>query len=129
MRKYYQIDAKEKILGRLATEIARVLSGKGKVNYTPNIDQGDFVVVTNSDHVMVTGRKKDGKVYYRHSGYPGGIKGVTFKEQMEKDSRKIIESAVYGMLPKNKLRRQMMKRLFVYKDDSHEYKDKVENKS
>ncbi len=121
-RKYYQFNAQGKVLGRLATEIAEILSGKRKVDYAPNVDGGDFVVVINSDGVIVTGNKKKNKMYYRHSGYPGGLKEMTFEELLKKDSRKIIEKAVYGMLPKNKLRAEMMKRLLIYKDNEHSHK-------
>ena len=121
-RKYYQVDAHGKVLGRLATEIVKFLSGKNKVNYTPNIDGGDFVVVTNSDKVVVTGNKTKDKIYYHFTGYPGGIKDISFEKQMEKDSRKVIETAVKGMLPKNKLSRQMMTRLLIYKNEEHNHK-------
>lgn len=122
MRKYYLFDAQGKILGRMATDIAKVLSGKGKVDYTPNVDGGDFVVVINSDGVTLTGNKAKQKTYYKFSGYPGGIKGTTFNEQLEKDSRILIASAVRGMLPKNKLRNKMMTRLLVYKNGEHNHK-------
>lgn len=122
MRKYYLFDAQGKVLGRLATEIAKTLSGKGKVDYTPNVDGGDFVVVVNSDGVILTGNKEKKKTYYRFSGYPGGIKDITFDEQRKKDSRKLIEAAVRGMLPKNKLRNKMMTRLLVYKNEEHSHK-------
>lgn len=122
MRKYYLFDAQGKILGRLATEIAKTLSGKSKVDYTPNVDGGDFVVVINSDGVVLTGNKEKQKTYQSFSGYPGGIKGITFDKQKEKDSRALIVSAVRGMLPKNKLRNQMMTRLLVYKNDQHDHK-------
>jgi len=121
-RKYYQINAQGKVLGRLSTEIVKFLSGKNKVSYTPNIDGGDFVVVTNSDGVIVTGNKAKDKTYYRFTGYPGGIKDITFEKQLAKDSRKIIEVAVKGMLPKNKLSRQMMTRLLIYKNEEHNHK-------
>lgn len=121
-RKYYQVDARGKVLGRLATEIVKFLSGKNKVNYTPNIDGGDFVVVTNSDKVVVTGNKTKDKIYYHFTGYPGGIKDISFEKQMEKDSSKVIETAVKGMLPKNKLSRQMMTRLLIYKNEEHNHK-------
>ena len=120
-RKYYQINAQGKVLGRIATEIAKILSGRNKVNFAPNIDGGDFVVVVNSDGVIVTGNKTKAKKYYRHSGYPGGIKERTFEEQMKKDSRRVIEKAVYGMLPKNKLRAGMLKRLLIYKNEEHQH--------
>jgi len=121
-RKYYQVNAQGKVLGRLAVEIAKHLSGKNKVSYTPNVDGGDFVVVTNSDGVIVTGNKSKDKVYYHFTGYPGGIKDITFDKLMEKDSRLVIEKAVKGMLPKNKLGSQMLKRLLVYKDAEHKHK-------
>lgn len=125
-RKYYQFNAQGKVLGRLSTEIASTLDGKRKVDYLPNVDGGDFVVVTNSDGIIVTGNKRKDKKYFRHTGYIGGIKEITFEEQLKKDSRKIIERAVYGMLPKNKLRAKMMKRLLIYKNDEHKHKiDKI----
>jgi large subunit ribosomal protein L13 len=118
-RKYHLFDAQGKVLGRLATEIARVLSGKDRVDFVPHEDRGDFVVVINTDGLVVTGNKREGKVYHRFSGYPGGITSVTFKDQMKKDSRKVLYSAVYGMLPKNKLRDRMTNRLLLYKDAEH----------
>ena len=121
-RQYYQINAQGKVLGRLATEIVKFLSGKNKVSYAPNVDGGDYVVVTNSDGVIVTGNKSKDKTYYRFTGYPGGIKDITFEKQMIKDSRKVIEMAVKGMLPKNKLSQQMMTRLLIYKNEEHSHK-------
>lgn len=103
----------------MATEIARILRGKNKVDFTPHIDGGDFVVVTNSDNVKIAYGKGDKKIYYRFSGYPGGITATKLKDQIEKDSRKVIKDAVYGMLCKNKLRDKMMKRLLIYVDDKH----------
>lgn len=120
-RKYYSIDAQGKVLGRLATQVARVLSGKGKVDFAPHIDGGDFVVVVNTDGIITTGRKNEDKVYHRWSGYPGGITSTKLKDQMKKDSRKVLESAVYGMLPKNKLRDRMMTRLLLYPNAEHEH--------
>lgn len=119
-RKYHLIDAQGKILGRLATEISKILSGRLKTDYTPNIDGGDSVVLINADQVTVSGNKKKGKIYHRFSGYPGGITSIAFEDQLKRDSRKIIENAVFGMLPKNRLRNEMMKRLLVYKDDKYE---------
>lgn len=118
-RKYHLFDAQGKILGRLATEIAGVLSGKVKVDYAPHIDGGDFVVVVNTDGIQVTGNKREGKVYHHFSGYPGGIRSVVFKDQMKKDSRKVLEAAVYGMLPKNSLRDRMLTRLRLYHGAEH----------
>lgn len=121
-RKHILFDAEGKILGRLATEIGRVLRGKNKAGFTPNIDGGDFAVVINADRIAVSGNKMEGKIYHHFSGYPGGITSIRLKDQLKKDSRKIIEAAVYGMLPKNKLRDKMMKRLLIYKDSSHPHK-------
>ncbi|TSD01624.1 MAG: large subunit ribosomal protein L13 [Parcubacteria group bacterium Athens0714_25] len=127
-RKYHLFNASGKVLGRLATEIALVLSGKNKVDFTPNVDGGDFVVVINSDKVLVTGNKPEGKVYHHFSGYPGGITSINFKDQLKKDSTKLINSAVHGMLSKNKLRAKRLKRLFVYKNDQHGHKIEIEHK-
>lgn len=121
-RKFHLFDAEKEILGRMATQIVRVLRGKNKADFTPNIDGGDFAVVINSDKLKVTGNKLEGKIYHHYSGYPGGVRSLRLKDKIEKDSRKIIQEAVYGMLPKNKLRDRMMKRLLVYKDDKHEHK-------
>ncbi len=115
-RKYHLFDAQGKVLGRLATEIATILIGKDKVNYAPHIDGGDFIVVTNSDGITVTGNKASDKTYHRFSGYPGGLHSITFKDQLKKDSRKLIWQAVYGMLPKNSLRDRMLTRLLIYKN-------------
>lgn len=124
-RKYHLFDAEGKTLGRLATEIAIVLRGKNKVDFTPHIDAGDFVVVNNSDRLIVTGNKMEGKIYHHFSGYPGGVTSITLKDQLKKDSTKVIEAAVRGMLCKNKLRDKMMKRLFIHKDAEHKYKIEV----
>lgn len=124
-RKYHLFDAEGKTLGRLATEIAKVLRGKNKVDFTPHIDAGDLAVVINSDKVKVTGNKLDGKIYYHFSGYPGGITAIKLKDQLEKDSRKVIKDALWGMLPKNKLRDRMMTRLLIYKDDKHTHKIEI----
>lgn len=121
-RKYHLFDAQGKVLGRLATEIARVLIGKDKVSYTPHIDGGDCVVVINTDGIDVTGNKREGKIYHRFSGYPGGITSIAFKDQLKKDSRKLIWQAVYGMLPKNKLRDRMLTRLHLYTKGEHQQK-------
>jgi len=124
-RKYHLFDAQSKPLGRLATEIATVLRGKNKVDFTPNIDGGDIVVVINSDKLKVTGNKMEGKIYYHFSGYPGGISAIKLKDQIAKDSRKVIKDALWGMLPKNKLRDRMMTRLHIYKDDKHTHKIEI----
>jgi large subunit ribosomal protein L13 len=120
-RKYHLIDAQGKILGRLATEVATILSGKRKVDYAPHIDGGDFVVLINTDGIVVTGNKMNDKVYHRFSGYPGGINSINLKDQMKKDSRKVIHQAVYNMLPKNKLRDRMLTRLLKYTGPEHNH--------
>ena len=125
MRHYHQFDAQGKVLGRLATEIAKVLDGRAKVDYTPNIDGGDFAVVINSDKIRVTGNKANDKMYNRFSGYPGGISSIAFKDLLKKDSTKIVRNAVYGMLPKNKLRDKMMLRLKIYKGAEHKHKIEI----
>ncbi len=118
-RKVHLFDARGKVLGRLATEIATVLSGRNKVDYVPHIDAGDTVVVINAQNVTVTGRKPQQKLYHRFSGFPGGLHSITLKDQLKKDARKVIYNAVYGMLPKNKLRARMLRRLHIYNDDQH----------
>jgi large subunit ribosomal protein L13 len=123
-RKWYLVDAKSQVLGRLASKIATLLMGKNKVNFSFHDDVGDYVVVINSDKLRVTGKKKRDKVYYRHTGYPGGLKEATLGELLSKDSRKVIRFAVSGMLPKNKLRKQRLKRLKVYHSVTHPYQNK-----
>lgn len=118
-RKYHLFDAKGKVLGRLATEISTILMGKNKVTYAPHIDGGDFIVLINTDLVEVTGNKAEDKMYHRFSGYPGGIHSINFQDQLKKDSRKLVYQAVYGMLPKNKLRDRMLTRLHLYKNGEH----------
>lgn len=121
-RIYHQFDAQGKVLGRLAVEVAEVLSGKGKVTFSSHIDGGDCVVIINTDGIVVTGNKRTDKLYHHFSGHPGGIKTIAFKDQMKKDSRKIFWQAVYGMLPKNKLRDQMLTRLHLYTGATHAHK-------
>jgi large subunit ribosomal protein L13 len=118
-REWYFVDAEGKTLGRLATEIARVLRGKHKPNYSPAVDVGDYVIVVNAEKVQVTGRKLDQKIYYRHSGYPGGLKEISLREQLVKRPTRVIEHAVRGMLPKNALGRRMFKKLKVYAGPDH----------
>ncbi|MCJ7736993.1 MAG: 50S ribosomal protein L13 [Anaerolineae bacterium] len=113
------VDATGRTLGRLATEIARVLRGKHKPQYSPSVDVGDFVIVVNCDKIRVTGRKMDQKVYYHHSGYPGGIKSITLRDLLRKHPTRAIEHAVRGMLPKTRLGRQMRKKLKVYASADH----------
>ena len=123
-RAWHLIDLQGQVLGRQATKISELLMGKGKVYYSSNLDCGDFVVATNAALVKVTGRKEKLKTYYRHSGYPGGFKAVTFQEQMAKDPKKIITWAVTNMLPKNKLRDKRLARLKIFVDSEHTYQDK-----
>lgn len=120
-RTYHLFDAQGKVLGRLATEIAKTLIGKNKVDYAPHIDGGDFVVIINCDGVTVTGNKRTAKMYHRFSGYPGGITSIAFKDQIKKDSRKVLWQAVYNMLPKNSLRDRMLTRLLLYKNGEHKH--------
>ncbi len=118
-RKWFLVDAAEKPLGRLATEIARILRGKHKPMYTPHLDTGDHVVVINASKVALTGNKADQKTYFRHSGYMGGEKIIPFKRMIATHPERVIELAVKGMLPKNALGRAMRKKLRVYGDDQH----------
>jgi large subunit ribosomal protein L13 len=118
-REWFLVDAEDKTLGRLASEIAQVLRGKHKPIYTPHLDCGDYVIVVNADKVRVTGRKLDQKMYYRHSGYPGGIKSITLRNQLQKHPERVLQAAVRGMLPRNRLGRKMLKKLKVYAGDSH----------
>jgi len=113
----HTIDATGKILGRLAVEVTNLLRGKGKTDFVPYLDKGDQVTVINTDRIKVTGQKMKKKIYYHHSGYPGGIKEINLERLMEKDSRQVIKKAVYGMLPKNKLRDKMIKKLTLYKKE------------
>lgn len=115
--KTHNIDAENKILGRLAVEVANLLRGKGKASFVPYLDMGDNVVIINTDKIKVTGQKLKQKIYYRHSGYPGGIKGEVLEDLLKKDSRKVVRTAIYGMLPKNKLRDRIIKKLKLYKGE------------
>lgn len=123
--KYHLVDAQGEILGRLSTKIAKILSGKNEVDFAPNKGGQDWVIVINSDGVRLSGEKAKKKIYWRHSGYPGGISSLTFAEMMKKDSRKVIFKAVGGMLPKNKLSKKAMTRLLVYKDGEHDQAEKL----
>lgn len=116
---WFVVDAENIVLGRLATRIADVLRGKHKPIYTPSVDTGDFVVVLNADKIALTGNKAADKTYYSHSGFPGGIKSVTAGELLEKKPEELIRKAVKGMLPKNKLARQMIKKLKIYAGGAH----------
>ena len=118
-RKWYVVDAEGSTLGRLTSEIAKVLRGKNKPEYTPHIDTGDYVVVINAEKIKVTGKKLDQKIYYHHSDYVGGMKETTLREMMAKKPEKVIELAVKGMLPKGPLGRSMIKKLHVYAGPEH----------
>ena len=118
-RRWYVVDADGQTLGRLATRIADTLRGKGKAQYTPHVDTGDFVVVVNAEKVRVTGNKLDQKRYYRHSGYPGGIKSRSLAEMLERRPEEVIRKAVKGMLPRNRLARQQLTKLKVYAGPEH----------
>jgi large subunit ribosomal protein L13 len=120
-REWYVIDATDKVLGRVATEIALRLRGKHKPEYTPHVDTGDHIVVINAEKIAVTGNKEEGKIYYRHTGYPGGIKDVNVRELREKAPTRILETAVRGMMPKNSLGRAMFKKLHIYAGDKHNH--------
>ena len=118
-RKWYVVDATGYTLGRLASEVAKILRGKNKPIFTPFIDTGDYVIITNADKIKVTGKKLEQKVYYRHSDYVGGMKETTLKEMLNKKPERVIELAVKGMLPKGPLGREMYKKLFVYAGPDH----------
>ncbi len=118
-RKWYVVDAKDAVLGKLAVKVATCLRGKNKPVFTPSVDTGDFVIVINADKVRLTGNKLTDKVYYHHTGYIGGIKAQSAKELIEKKPEKVIEKAVWGMLPKNRLGRSMFKKLKVYRGAEH----------
>ena len=120
-RQWYVIDASQATLGRVATQIAQLLTGKGKPQFTQHIDTGDYVIVINADKLQVTGGKEDKKVYYKYSGFPGGLKERTLSQQMEKDSSEVIVHAVRGMLPVNKLRDGRLARLKVYGGAEHQH--------
>lgn len=119
VHRWLVVDAAGKTLGRLATEIARRLRGKHKAEFTPNVDTGDFVIVVNAGQVRVTGRKAQNKIYYHHTGFPGGIKSINFEDLLAKSPRRVIEMAVKGMLPKNPLGRAMFRKLKVYAGAEH----------
>ena len=120
-RKWYVVDATGYTLGRLASEVAKVLRGKNKPTYTPSMDTGDYVIVVNAEKVKVTGKKLDQKVYYRHSEYVGSLKETTLREMLNKHPERVIESAVKGMLPKGPLGREMYTKLFVYAGPDHKH--------
>ena len=120
-RKWYVVDAEGKTLGRLASEVAKVLRGKNKAIFTPHIDTGDYVIVVNAEKIKVTGKKMDQKIYYHHSDYVGGMKETTLREMLNKHPERVIEFAVKGMLPKGPLGRQMLTKLHVYAGPEHKH--------
>lgn len=127
-RRWYVVDAQGKPLGRLASEVAKILRGKHKPQYTPHVDVGDYVIVINADKVVLTGNKLDQKYYRRHSGYPGGLKEIKYRDFLQKNPERVIEVAVKGMLPKNSLGRAMGKKLKVYRGSEHSHQaQKPEN--
>ena len=120
-KKWYVVDATDMTLGRLASEVAKVLRGKNKPEFTPFLDMGDYVIVVNAEKIKVTGKKLDQKIYYRHSDYVGGMKETTLREQLAKKPESVIEMAVKGMLPKGPLGRKMYTKLFVYAGPEHKH--------
>ncbi len=118
-RQWYVIDATDQVLGRLASKVAKILRGKHKPIYTPHVDTGDYVIIINAEKVRLTGKKMTDKVYVRYSGYPGGERTLTPKDILKKHPERLVEMAVRGMLPKNRLGRQMFKKLFVYAGEQH----------
>ena len=121
-REWHVIDARDVVLGRLAVQAATLLRGKHKPIYAPHVDTGDFVIIVNADKVALSGNKAQTKRAYRHSGYPGGLRSISFGELLEKDARRAIEKAVWGMLPKNRLGRQMLRKLKVYAGPEHPHR-------
>ena len=118
-RKWFVVDATDLVLGRLSTEVATLLKGKHKPTYTPHVDCGDYVIIVNADKVALTGNKLDDKLYYRHSGYPGGLKSRTAKRMLELQPQKVLEKSIRGMLPKNRLGEDMYRKLYVYASSEH----------
>lgn len=125
-RTWHLIDAQNQVVGRLAGKIADLLSGKSKPNFAPYIDGGDYVVVVNAAKVVVSGKKVKNKKYYRHSGFPGGLKLISYEEMMKNDPAKVITHAVAGMLPKNRLKDQRLARLKIFAGEDHPYKEKLQ---
>src|SRR3972149_9470878 len=126
-RNWHLVDAEKKILGRLSTTVAQILMGKNKSYYTPYLDTGDFVVVTNAQKVALSGKKEKQKKYYHHSQFPGGLKVKTAQQVREQKPEEVIRHSVRGMLPKTKLGKLMLKKLYVFKDDKHPYSDKFKD--
>ena len=120
-RKWYVVDAEGKTLGRMASAVAAILRGKNKSTYTPHVDCGDYVIIINADKVAVTGKKRQEKIYKRHTGYPGGLRELTFEQLMEKHPEEVVRHAVKGMMPNGKLGRKMFKKLKVYAGPEHDH--------
>ena len=118
-RKWFVVDATDLVLGRVSTEVASILKGKHKPTYTPHVDCGDYVIIVNAEKVALTGNKLDDKLYYRHSGYPGGLKSRTAKRMLELQPQKVLEKSIRGMLPKNRLGEDMYRKLYVYVGSEH----------
>ena len=128
VRNWHLVDASDKTLGRLASTVAQIIRGKNKVEYTPNLDMGDYVVVINAEKIKISGNKKNSKFYWSHSGYPGSTKEITYKKMLLEKPEKIIENAVKGMLPHNKLGRKLNKHLKVYQGNVHPHEAQQLNK-
>ena len=126
-RGWHLIDAQDAVLGRMATQVSKFLMGKHKPSYATHMDMGDYVVVTNAKKVALTGKKKSQKVYYRHSGYPGGFKEISFSNMMAEHPGRVVELAVSRMLPDNRLRKKRLRRLKVFAGEAHPYKNKLKN--
>lgn len=124
-RNWYLVDVKNQYLGRIATQVATLLRGKHKSEFTPNQDCGDFVVVINTDRLKFSGKKLEQKEYIHHTGYPGKVKRKTLKDQFKEDSTQVFEKAVFGMLPANRLKNEQLKRLKIYKDDKHKHTQRL----
>ena len=128
-KEWHKIDASNEVLGRLASKIAMIIMGKTKPTFTASMDTGDRVVVLNAAKIRVTGNKETDKVYYKHSGYPGGMRSETYKEKMQKNPTTALREAVFGMLPKNKLRKKRIKNLFIYAKESHPHGANIDSKA
>lgn len=127
-RKWYVIDAEGKVLGRMASEVAKILRGKNKPDFTPHVDTGDHVIIINAEKIILTGKKMQQKVYTRHTGYPGGIKEIKYEKLMVQNPEKAVELAVKRMLPKNSLRSVMLRKLKVYKGSEHDHQAQMPEK-
>lgn len=120
-RKWYIIDAKDQVLGRMSSEVAKILTGKNKSSYTPHEDHGDYVIIINAKDVVLTGKKLDKKMYYNHSGYPGGLRVRSAKTMKEQYPTEMVYRAIWGMVPHNRLGRKQIKKLFIYSDENHKH--------